>query len=98
MLEEAPTVAGLAIKDLMALSDKQVLSAVSGTHNRNLLVAEKELMLYHCKLGHAGLQWVESLMAVPSEPPKEAIVPTTCTLYPSRVQYKIKLEACQMGK
>ena len=51
MLEATPTIAGLAVEDLMAMSDDQVLTAVTGLQNTNLTAAEKELLLYLCKWG-----------------------------------------------
>ena len=66
MLEE-PTanVAGLTIEDVFYIARGPNSMDVSVTEavNQNLTAPEKERLLYHQKLGHAHLQWIERLMA-----------------------------------
>ncbi len=59
---------GLTYQDAQTLSDLSGLSAllnVADETNQNLTAAQKELLLWHHKLGHANMQQVQTLLAKP---------------------------------
>jgi hypothetical protein len=65
-------------------SNLSSLLSVTDQTNQNLRPAQKELLLLHFKLGHAGFQWCQQLCRVPTDPcreqvfiPKNSLI-TTC--------------------
>jgi hypothetical protein len=60
--------------------------SVTDQTNQNLRPSQKELLLLHFKLGHAGFKWCQQLCRVPQDPLREQIITpkfpalTTCTL------------------
>jgi hypothetical protein len=49
------------------------LLSVMGQTNQNLRLAQKELLLLHFKLGHAGFQWCQQLCRKPNDPTREQV-------------------------
>jgi hypothetical protein len=69
-------------------------------HNTNLAANQKELLLWHWQLMHAGQDWVQTLMATPKQEvgdrPPAPIVPTK-TSRVSNCSHPV-CPACQLGK
>jgi hypothetical protein len=64
-------VAGLTFEDRNYLTQPNLLSSflsVADETNQNLTASQKELLLWHWKLGHAGFQWIQHLASTPHEP------------------------------
>lgn len=68
--------------------------------NYNLNPAEKELLLWHDRLGHAGFKWIQDLMRTRKvevgEPPDQPLIPTRVTGTPNCGVPRCP--ACQLGK
>jgi hypothetical protein len=86
LLDELPQV-GIGRADINFFASNLLnLLSVTDQTNQNLKPAQKELLLLHFKLGHAGFKWCQQLCRVPHDPLREqVIVPkfptiTTCTL------------------
>ena len=89
-LDAQQNVAGLSFEECNYLATTQALPSIVDTTNLNLTGSQKELVLWHWKLGHTNMHWVQSLAAVPwrtslSDPPPKAIIPerplcTACQL------------------
>jgi len=63
--------AGLTFSDRQYLSNPPLLSSflsVADETNQNITASQKELLLWHWKLGHAGFQWIQHLASIPREP------------------------------
>ena len=69
-------------------------------NNHNLSKPEKELLLWHARLGHAGFGWIQGLMlkrkGKHGEPPEPPVMPTR-TNEAGRCDPP-KCPACQLGK
>jgi Reverse transcriptase (RNA-dependent DNA polymerase)/GAG-pre-integrase domain len=69
-------------------------------HNTNLAANQKELLLWHWRLMHAGQDWIQTLMATPKqevgERPPAPIIPTK-TSRVSNCSHPV-CPACQLGK
>ena len=64
MLPAEPHHIGLMFDDATALGDGHSVHnymSVADESNQNLTSAQKELLLWHWKLGHANLQWIQTL-------------------------------------
>ena len=48
-------------------SRPNVFSSVAGETNQNLTAAQKELLIWHWKLGHIGFQWLRGMIASPQQ-------------------------------
>lgn len=59
--------AGFTTKDMAFLFEKnnsEALTKLCHDNNHNLSKPQKELLLWHHRLGHAGLRWIQDLMRV----------------------------------
>jgi len=91
---------GLTASDTPNPSGLATVFDIISQENANLTAAQKELLLWHFRLGHAGLGWIQSLMrkqkgeqGTESYPP---IIPTSHDK--SRSCDKPLCEACLLGK
>ena len=91
---------GLATSDTPNPSGLATVFDIISQENANLTAAQKELLLWHFRLGHAGLGWIQSLMrkqkgeqGTESYPP---IIPTSHDK--ARSCDKPLCEACLLGK
>jgi hypothetical protein len=83
MLPDQTFSASIGRADLASfVSTSSTLLSVTNQTNQNLCPAQKELLLWHFKLGHAGFQWCQKLCHVPKDPfrgqviiPKHSNVP-----------------------
>ena len=69
MLPAEPCHIGLTFDDATALRDGHSVynyMSVAYESNQNLTRAQKELLLWHWKLGHANLQWIQTLCCEPT--------------------------------
>ena len=69
MLPAEPHHIGLTFDDATALGDGHSVHnymSVADESNQNLTSAQKELLLWHWKLGHANLQWIQTLCREPT--------------------------------
>ena len=64
-LMEPPTQAGLSLEECQFLATTHALPSIVDTTNLNLTSSQKELLLWHQKLGHANMSWLQSLAATP---------------------------------
>ena len=95
--------AGLSSKCVLNLTTTDSIELAQGLlreNNANLSGPQKELMLWHYRLAHAGQALLQSLMmspkadvGVPSEPP---LIPTKLTGTPRCAQ--VKCPACQLAR
>jgi hypothetical protein len=99
MFQGGPVVAGAKYCDATYLSHPpsfQSLMSVTEQTNQNLRPSQKELLLLHQKLGHAGFQWCQSLCATPRDTTKQQIIvpkhPQVSTCEPPLCA------ACQLSK
>jgi hypothetical protein len=75
MLTDQPVSASIGRADLASfLSTSSTLLSVTDQTNQNLRPAQKELLLWHFKLGHAGFQWCQKLCRVPKDPFREQVI------------------------
>jgi hypothetical protein len=61
---------GLAFDNVVALGDVRAyysLMSVANETNQNLTLAQKELLKWHWKLGHANFSWIQSLSRKPKD-------------------------------
>jgi hypothetical protein len=68
------------VRELMSEERKLFLSVADET-NQNLTRAQKELLLWHWKFGHAGFQWVQQLLRneiTPKNPKATSCAPPMC--------------------
>eukprot|EP00934_Nitzschia_sp_Nitz4_P006171 Nitzschia sp. Nitz4//scaffold433_size7783//3146//4816//NITZ4_009149-RA/size7783-exonerate_protein2genome-gene-0.0-mRNA-1//-1//CDS//3329551824//6161//frame0 len=85
-------------EEIQRWSPKAVASclAVTDENNQNLTTAEKELLLLHCRYGHANLGWIQSLLSQPrdgSQPTLQCKHRAAAT-----TSRKIFCTACNLGK
>jgi hypothetical protein len=87
MLTKESIPMGLTRTDIAQLASTTAsLLSVTDQTNQNLRPSQKELLLLHFKLGHAGFKWCQQLCRVPQDPLREQIITpkfpalTTCTL------------------
>jgi hypothetical protein len=75
MLRDNPTMAGMTCSDAVFLEQHySSFMSVAEQTNQNLRPAQKELLQWHFKLGHAGFQWCQKLFAVPQDPTREQVL------------------------
>jgi hypothetical protein len=78
------------------LTNLSLLLSVTDQTNQNLRPAQKELLLLHFKLGHAGFQWCQQLCRKPNDPTREQIFQPK---HPSITTCDVPLcTACQLSK
>jgi hypothetical protein len=56
-------VAALLVPDFAPFTDQAIYAAVTDEANQNLTCAQKELLLWHWRLGHAGFDWIKQLFS-----------------------------------
>jgi hypothetical protein len=95
-------VAGLTFEDSQYLTRPTLLSSflsVADETNQNLTASQKELLVWHWKLGHAGFQWVQHLASTPREPLDGIDYPILHTKHPRVSSCPAPLcTACQLAK
>jgi Reverse transcriptase (RNA-dependent DNA polymerase) len=77
MLLDEAFQAGAHISDVAFLAEPSnygTLMSVTEATNRNLQPSQRELLLLHQKLGHAGFQWCQRLCQQPREPALQQII------------------------
>jgi hypothetical protein len=74
MLPDNAFSAGIGRADLTSFAARSSLLSVTDQTNQNLRPAQKELLLWHFKLGHAGFQWCQKLCRASSDPFRELIL------------------------
>jgi hypothetical protein len=96
--EQEVHVAGLSFEETSYLATSSALSVVDTT-NLNLTSSQKELLLWHWKLGHIGMKWVQALSSVP-----RSVEVRSKPVIPSRTGSKMSscerplCTACQLSK
>jgi hypothetical protein len=102
MLTREQTTVGLMHEDMNFLVQQLKVIAylsVASEVNQNITAAQKELLKWHWRLGHAGFRWVQWMMASPTtrlEGNKESILKVkhpTASLCPLPL-----CVACQLAK
>ena len=61
---------GMSYEDCLTLSDPKLASSylnVADETNQNLTGSQKELLLWHWRLSHANMSWIERLLATRNE-------------------------------
>ena len=91
---------GLAEVDIPNPSGLQTVFDLIAEENANLTAAQKELLLWHCRCGHAGFGWVQTLMRNrKAEQGTEAYPPVIPTVHDKAKSCdKPCCEACLLGK
>jgi GAG-pre-integrase domain len=70
---------GLSHYDVQLLSNPAVATTfvtVADETNQNLTMAQKELLLWHWRLGHINFQWIQMLVAKPQNIEEESFIKT----------------------
>lgn len=102
MLTRTQTVVGLARSDTEYLADYNQVSAclsVVDEVNQNLTSSQKELSLWHQRLGHANFQWVQWLASTPRDRDKHRLEPILPTKQSKVSSCTLPLcAACQIAK
>ena len=91
MLPAEPCHVGLMFDDAMVLGDGHSVynyMSVADESNQNLTRAQKELVLWHWKLGHANLQWIQTLCREPANNHRRFVLET----------HHAKTSSCVLGK
>ena len=79
--QSSSMIAGLTKEEAMFLLNPPVLNAflsVVDQTNQNITPSQKELLLWHQKLGHINMQWMKSLCAKPRNSNRCPKIPTKC--------------------
>lgn len=98
MLTKNQLSVGLTYNDVEFLSTQNVSSylSVASEVNQNLTASQKELLLWHWRIGHAGFKWVQWLFAKSKERDNESILSSK---NPTVSSCKVPLcVACQVAK
>ena len=99
MLPAEPHHVGLTFDDATALGDGHSVHnymSVADESTQNLTRAQKELLLWHWKLGHANLQWIQTLCREPTNNSRRFVLETHHSKTSSCVLPKCA--ACMLGK
>ena len=99
MLPAEPCHVGLTFDDATVLGDGHSVRnymSVADESNQNLTRAQKELLLWHWKLGHANLQWIQTLCREPTNTHRRFVLETHHSKTSSCVLPKCA--ACMLGK
>jgi hypothetical protein len=88
---------GLSFEDIQVMSESaSVYLTVADETNQNLISSQKELLLWHWRLGHANFQWIQMMCASPRDPSVSSLLTTnqsnvSCCILPLCM-------ACQLTK
>ena len=99
MLLDTPNLVGVHRKDAQVLADSSSFSSlmsVSAQTNQNITPAQKELLLWHHRLGHAGFQWCQTLLQTPRDVTKQQIIQPNHSM--SSTCNPPMCAACQLAK
>jgi hypothetical protein len=73
--------------------------SIADETNQNLTASQKELLLWHWKLGHADFQWIQHLTSTPHEPIDGIEYPILKSKQPRILSCPAPLcTACQLSK
>ena len=100
MLSGRQTKMGLAFEDVMALSkefDCRGLMSVADETNQNVTQAQRELLTWHWKLGHANFEWIQDLCRDP-QTDRRRILHTKHRQVSNCPVNGLRCTACQLGK
>jgi len=88
-------VAGLSFEEVDYLAN----ASIDYSTNQNLTGSQRELLLWHWKLGHIGMKWVQSLGSVPksTEVRSKPVIPTRAGSQMSSCERPL-CTACQLSK
>jgi GAG-pre-integrase domain len=91
------TIVGLSYHDVKFMFDSATTYLpVADETIQNLTSPQKELMLWHWRLGHINFQWVQMLTAQPRD---KTVLPSIITKQPTVSSCRIpQCMACQMAK
>ena len=99
MLPAEPHHLGLTFDDATTFGDGHSVHtymSVADESNQNLTSAKKELLLWHWKLGHANLQWIQTLCPEPTTNSRRCAL---VTKHPKASSCLLpKCAACMLGK
>ena len=99
MLPAEPHHLGLTFDDATTLGDGHSVHnymSVADESNQNLTSAQKELLLWHWKLGHANFQWIQTLCREPTTNSRRCAL---VTKHPKASSCLLpKCAACMLGK
>ena len=98
LLNDHPSLLPISDNDINLLCDVVgVLTSVSEQTNQNLTMAQKELLLWHWKLAHANLQWIQSLFSIPRDESSPTL--RSCHKLTGEIVRKLlKCAACELSK
>jgi hypothetical protein len=102
MLTKEHSTVGLTYSNVEFLAELYNVSSylsVAAEVNQNITAAQKELLCWHWRLGHAGFQWIQWLMAVPRDRPEGNEEPIIQAKHPKASSCPLLLcVACQIAK
>ena len=90
---------GLTFEDACVLGDgfsARTFMSVADETNQNLTASQKELLIWHWKLGHANFQWIQTLCRHSNPDSKRCVLPTKFNKTSSCPAPKCA--ACMLGK
>lgn len=102
LVKSTPLIVGLTSDDAELLANPALVSTyltVSDQENQNLTSAQRELLLWHQKLGHANMTWIQELCSKKisrPERPDLPVIDTKAATVPTCVAPLCV--ACQMAK
>ena len=99
MLPTPTRTVGLTFEDACILGDgfsAWTFMSVADETNQNLNASQKELLIWHWKLGHANFQWIQTLCHHSNSDSKHCVVPTKFDKTSSCLAPKCA--ACMLGK
>lgn len=101
MLTKEKEAVGLSYTDVSFLAKQNVASylSVAAEINQNITASQKELLLWHWRLGHASFKRIQWLFAVPRDKENDSVKPTLISKNPKVSSCKNPLcVACQIAK
>ena len=99
MLPTTTRTVGLTFEDACVLGDgfsARTFMSVADETNQNLTASQKELLIWHWKLGHANFQWIQTLCRHSTSDSKRCVLPTKFNKTSSCPAPKCV--ACMLGK
>ena len=89
-IQEQDRVAGLSMEECNFLTSTHAMPSLVDSTNLNMTSSQKELLLWHWKLGHANMRWIQALASVPILPTRAGSRMSSCE--------RPLCTACQLSK
>ena len=97
MLPATQTQMGLTFEDVMSIQEMEAFMSVAAETNQNVTAAQRELLSWHWRLGHAHFEWIQDLCRDPKMD-RRRVLHTRHTQMSSCPTRNLRCTACQLGK